>query len=241
MKYLHSFRNYNELDDYMYGDDYLQPFVARVDNQSGITYNRFDTRGITYVNLGLGQGTLWATTNIGASSPEQYGNLYSFGEVMTKERYTYSNYLWKGSSNEREPSKYTHDDWKFSLDPEDDAACVIWGGNWHIPDKYQIQALVDGTNFSVETVNGVSCAKFTSKTNGKYIYIPFSGLYDASYGRLGTGQTGYLWTDTVCWDLDDYQHSYHLYFNSGHAELGSTSVYRSCGMAIRPVIGRMAL
>ena len=104
-------------------------FTASADNNvSGLNNGR------EYVDLGLPSGTMWATCNIGANYPEDYGDYYAWGETETKSNYDWSTYKWcKGSEDTL--TKYCTDndygtvDNKTVLDPEDDAAHVKWGGS----------------------------------------------------------------------------------------------------------------
>ena len=97
-----------------------------------------------YVDLGL--SVKWATCNMGASSPEEYGDHYAWGETETESTYDWNTYKWcKGSKNTL--TKYCTDsdygtvDNKTVLDPEDDVAQVKWGGNWRMPTDAEIEEL----------------------------------------------------------------------------------------------------
>lgn len=105
-----------------------------------------DNEGHGYVDLGLPSGTLWATYNIGAASPENCGDRFAWGEVEPKETYDWSNYKYCEGSD-RTLTKYCTDsafgtvDGKVELDPEDDAAYVIWGNEWRMPSSDQLTEL----------------------------------------------------------------------------------------------------
>jgi len=113
---------------------------------NGNTYN-----GHEYVDLGLPSGTLWATCNVGATTPEGYGDYFAWGETTPKETYNWMTYKW-GSGNEsdgwlyRELTKYCSDstyglygfhDNLTELLPEDDAATANWGNGWRTPTRAQ--------------------------------------------------------------------------------------------------------
>ena len=89
-----------------------------------------------WVDLGLPSGTLWATCNIGATSPEGYGDYFAWGETQPKQVYDWSNYKWGNYYVQGGLSKYVTDseygtvDYKTELEPEDDAASVNWGPSW---------------------------------------------------------------------------------------------------------------
>ena len=103
-----------------------------------------------FVDLGLSSGTLWATCNVGATNPEEYGDYFAWGEVVpNKETYTWSTTAWvyyEGSSlrfsKYNTSEQYGAIDNKTELDPEDDAAYVNWGPEWRIPTEEQIKELI---------------------------------------------------------------------------------------------------
>ena len=102
--------------------------------------------GHEYVDLDLPSGTLWATCNVGAEKPEEYGDYFAWGETKTKENYDWSTYKWCNGS-EYELTKYCVSgrygtvDNKTELLPEDDAATANWGSNWCMPTVEQIEEL----------------------------------------------------------------------------------------------------
>lgn len=132
----------------------------------------------------LGLSIPWANMNLGAASQEEYGDCYAWGETETKDTFTFENYKW-GESQRKYYSKYNIDesygslDYKFALDPEDDAAHVMLGSKWRIPSCAEIDELVEKCTAVNETINGIKCIKFTGP-NGKSIYIPNSSY---SWGR----------------------------------------------------------
>ncbi|MBP3467108.1 MAG: hypothetical protein J6K01_05795 [Paludibacteraceae bacterium] len=117
-------------------------------SQSAVTVFKSGTEnGHDYVDLGLTSGTKWATCNVGASNPEEFGNYYAWGETTTKEIYSWSTYKY-GSDFELtkycSASLYGKDgftDSKATLDPSDDAAYVNWGGKWRMPTYEQLGEL----------------------------------------------------------------------------------------------------
>ena len=114
-------------------------------SQSVVTFGT--ENGHVWVDLGLPSGTKWATANVGASKPEEFGNYYAWGETTTKEIYSWSTYKY-GSDFELtkycSASLYGKDgftDSKATLDPSDDAAYVNWGGKWRMPTYEQLGEL----------------------------------------------------------------------------------------------------
>ena len=91
-----------------------------------------------YVDLGLPSGTMWATCNIGATKPEEFGDYYAWGETTTKDYYGVNNYKWRGRKS---IDGYTYA--KTTLDLSDDAAAANWGGKWRMPTDRQYSELVD--------------------------------------------------------------------------------------------------
>lgn len=113
--------------------------------------------GHEYVDLGLPSGILWATMNIGASTPEEAGDRFAWGETVAKSEFTDENY--NPIYNER--------DW-FALQISDDAAHANWGGSWRMPTKEEFKELIDNCT---RATNGAGVT-FTSKINGKSIFFP---------------------------------------------------------------------
>ena len=105
--------------------------------------------GHSYVDLGLTSGTKWATMNIGAETPQDYGNYYAWGEIYTKENYKWSTYKYGSGENELtkycNTKRYGKDDFtdsKTTLDNTDDAVIANWGNiGWRIPTKDQFNEL----------------------------------------------------------------------------------------------------
>lgn len=162
-----------------------------------------------YVDLGLPSGTLWATFNIGADSPEDYGDYFAWGETegfkSGKATFDWSTYNWCNGS-EKKLIKYCYDssygyngftDDKTELDPEDDAAYVNWGPAWRMPSDKQFQELINSSNTTTEwtTQNGVNGCLITSNTNGNTLFLPVTGYrFDGSISRA---DYGYYWSRTL--------------------------------------------
>ncbi|MBR5685428.1 MAG: SUMF1/EgtB/PvdO family nonheme iron enzyme, partial [Muribaculaceae bacterium] len=137
-----------------------------------------------WVDLGLPSGTLWATMNIGASSPEEYGDYFAWGEITPKDVYTWETYKWcDGSSTSL--TKYCLDsfygqvDHKFELDLADDAAYMNWGPSWRIPTKVQQAELAQYCTWQTTSINGVR-GHLGTGPNGNTLFLPDAGMYDGS-------------------------------------------------------------
>ena len=206
------------------------------------TYDNSGTiNGRDYVDLGLPSGTLWATCNVGANSPEKYGGYYAWGETTTKSNYSWSTYKYcKGS--EKTITKYCTQSWYgyngytdnlTELLPEDDAATANWGSSWQMPSLDQLKELINSnyTTTTWTTLNGVYGRKITSKSNGKSVFLPAAGSrYDTSLDSAGC--YGLYWSRSL--DTSDSYYAYCLCFYSGniYADGGD---YRYIGRSVRPV------
>ena len=134
---------------------------------------------VEYVDLGLPSGNLWAKCNLGASSPEQYGDYYAWGEVEPKQVYTNSNHKWyKEGAPSLGFTKYNNEDGKLSLENEDDAVIQKLGNGWRTPTLADFRELTNQkyTTIKKTTLNGVAGYQITSKKNGKSVFIPCAGF-----------------------------------------------------------------
>ena len=139
-----------------------------------------------FVDLGLSSGTLWATMNVGANNPEEFGDFFAWGETKPKEDYSWNTYKYcNGSNNTR--TKYCSDssygyngftDNLTVLQPEDDAATVNWGEDWQMPTRNQFRELFNNSNMTADMnaeINGVLGYLITSTINGNSIFFPYVG------------------------------------------------------------------
>ena len=174
--------------------------------------------GHDYVDLYLPSGTLWATMNVGASKPEDYGSYFAWGETSTKSDYSLSTYTY--SSDPRE------------LPTSADAAYVSWGSNWRMPSQEQFGELINSryTTTTWTTLNGVKGRLITSKTNGNSIFLPAAG-YRVATSLSNAGSYGYYWSRTLY--TSTTSDAYYLYFGSSSVHTGSS--YRYGGLSVRPV------
>ena len=193
--------------------------------------------GHEYVDLGL--SVKWATCNVGANSPEEYGDYFAWGEVEPKEVYDWSTYKWcNGSYNSL--TKYNTSsgygsvvDNKTVLEAADDAATANWGGAWRMPTDAEMTEILEQCTWTWTTENGVGGYKVTSNKEGytdKSIFLPAAGYrVDSSLDAAGSG---YYWLSslgTVCPEL-----AHDLYFTS--SDVDSYNDYNRCyGRSIRPV------
>ena len=134
---------------------------------------------VEFVDLGLPSGNLWAKCNLGASSPEQYGDYYAWGETKPKQEYTYPNHKWyKEGASSLGFTKYNNEDGKLTLEDEDDAVIQNLGKGWRTPSLADFRELTNQklTTIKKTTLNGVAGYQITSKKNGKSVFIPCAGF-----------------------------------------------------------------
>lgn len=202
-----------------------------------------NNNGYEYVDLALPSGTLWATCNIGASSPSDFGLYFQWGDTIGyeedqvgfgegKKEFSWDDYKFsiKGSSTEFSVYKVTN----FELDLEDDAAHVNMGGNWHMPSYKQITELIYNTTTEWTTLDEANGMKFSSKKDSsKFIFIPAAGYaWHGSFYNYGTN--GFILSSMSSKDLIDSGQLLGIY--SGGAYIGSVS-NRYYGFSVRGVIG----
>ena len=199
-----------------------------------INNNRFDN-----VDLDLQSGTLWATQNVGASKPSEYGKYFQWGDTKgyTKDQvgkdkqFTWLDYKFSVNGSNTEVSKYTKDGETLNL--KDDAAHVNMGGDWYMPNPKQIRELIENTIGIWTSLDDVNGMKFISqKDSSKFIFIPAAGY--AWDGSVQFSECfGYVWSSMRS---TYYTGSQGLDFDSE-----GTSLYdsggRYDGFSVRGVIG----
>ena len=204
--------------------------------------NGINNNGYEYVDLGLPSGTLWATKNIGASKPSDYGLYFQWSDTSgyTADQVGYGDGQKKFASDESDYkfgvypnySKYTTKG--ATLDLEDDAAHVHMGGEWHMPTPDQIRELIDNTTSTWTTQDGVNGRLFTSKKdNSKSIFIPAAGVAWGGSVR-GSGDDGLVWSSML--GTDSANNGQYLGFLSG--DVGLYGSYRYGGLSVRGVIDK---
>ena len=190
-----------------------------------------------WVDLGLPSGTLWATCNVGASSPEELGSYFAWGETATKDFYDWSTYKWCNNNYMKMTkyctvSNYGNDgfvDNKTELDFEDDAAYVNWGPSWRIPSYEQFEELCTSCTSLWTQHNGVNGLMFTGP-NGNNLFLPATGMLWGK-GLGGVGADGYYWSRTLYNYPND---AFILIFKSNVLSYWDCS-YRSIGLTVRAV------
>ena len=198
---------------------------------------KYQTGDYDYNDLGLPSGTLWATMNVGATSPEDDGEYFAWGEIQTKEEYTWDTYKWcNGNGNSMTKynisSAYGTVDNKTALVRSDDIAYERWGNPWHVPNSENWSELANKENCTWiwTSLNGVEGYKVISVKNGRSIFLPAAGFRsDASL--YYEGKYGYYWSSSLYEDKPNSAWS--VRFSSSQVDLYSGERYS--GRIIRPV------
>ena len=197
------------------------------------TTEKFVHKVADAVNLGL--SVKWASWNVGAESPEDYGGYYAWGETEEKSSYDWSTYKWCDGSYDTQTKYCTASDYgivdnKTVLDSWDDVAHVKWGGGWRMPTRDEIKELCEKCSWEWTSVNGIYGQKVTGP-NGNSIFLPAAGRRHGTE-VLGRGSNGYYWSGTVG-GVNSYV-ACCLVFGSGRG-LWLRWRTRSYGHPVRPV------
>ena len=155
--------------------------------------------GHEYVDLGLPSGLKWAACNVGANTPEEYGNYYAWGEIAPKTEYTYENCSTLG--------KQLGD---ISGNANYDAATANWGAPWRMPTREELKELIDNCTFTWTTQNGTTGRLVTGK-NGNSIFFPANGCY-INTSLCDNIFEGFYWSSTNC-DIIPNKSAYFIDFS----------------------------
>ena len=201
--------------------------------------------GHEWVDLGLPSGTLWATCNVGASTPEENGKYFAWGETSPKSKYSWSTY--KYGTAENQLTKYCTQsnygkngftDNKTVLDAEDDAATANWGNGWRMPTKGELDELCNNCS-SVWTTQGGKKGRLLAGPNGNTLFLPAAGYY-LEGSLYDAGSEGYYWSNSLGGNPDrayylvfDWDDSYTNVIAYNHFNAG-----RFNGQSVRPVVRR---
>ena len=211
--------------------------------------------GHEYVDLGI--SVKWATCNVGADNPWDYGDYFAWGDTEPKSDYSWSTYKWWVDSYDDIQTKYNADDKKKTLDPDDDAATANWHGAWRMPTYEEQKALRDScywewaTNYNEKGVLGFIVYKVKSdedmgKKKGEgndieteatysfsdtHIFLPATGYrYGTTLGFTGT--CGHYWSASLV--EGDPRNAWFLYF--GMDDVRDFRNSRYLGRSVRPVL-----
>lgn len=192
------------------------------------------------IDLGLPSGTKWACCNVGASSPEEYGGYYAWGEIEEKAVYNDVNYQYSSGVDENGDGIYSYydghvEDHEYQsigdniAGSEYDVAHVKWGGTWRMPSVEQQWELVENCSCTEFFQNGVN-GRLITGTNGGTIFLPAAGY--RWINRLFSEGKGDYWSSSLqpCWEPC----AYYLHFDSDGWD-GGYYDQRSIGHVVRAV------
>lgn len=219
MKYLKDFDTESNYLAYRYDkENYLKPNISLCEGNDMVYYNyppsNPNFNGYDYVDLGLPSGTLWATCNVGASEPTDFGLYFQWGDTSGyttdqigtgdgKKEFSWADYKWYESGSTADNSikfkKYTTPG--AILELEDDAAHVNMGGDWHMPTPAQIQELIANTTRTTAWINKIQKLirgiTFRSKhDSSKSIFIPAAGYAWGGSVRYSR-KSGHVWSSML--------------------------------------------
>ena len=219
----------------------------------------FMENGHEYVDLGL--SAKWATCNVGASSPQEYGDYYAWGETETKQYYAMNNYKFNKNTHSNDLddmllTKYNPNHWrrfydkKDQLDAEDDVARVRWGGQWRMPSAYEMRELIYDCTWTWTKKKGIEGYKVTGP-NGNSIFLPAGGCKrdeisgEAVANSIIDYTYGYYWSDELAdgmeggeiWGKDALRAAMLFFDHSYNTRTIGEGDGRYVGACIRPVFG----
>lgn len=230
--YLKKFENHTQYDTYINGSDAILPNVSICTTEGDVHYNPIPDP--LYVDLGLPSGTKWAKYNVGASTPEEEGFFFSWGNVEGHNLNGTGSYDF-GASNSTEPyvsSSGATITYPGSIPVGDvyDMARANMGAPWRLPTNAEFQELFDNTDSEWTTINGVAGRKFMKKSDhSAYVFFPAAGNYDGS-SHYNEGSNGYYWSSVL--HSADYAYSLRLYSGGVYPQLNYSRFY---GFSVRAV------
>ena len=237
MNFLREFKTEN---DYLsVKDNFEYPTVSLV-NETNMIY-LMNKSLYEFVDLGLPSGRKWASCNVGASKPEEYGLYFAWGEtqgysgITNEKKFNWGDYKLCGGSNStltkyNTNSSYGTVDNKLVLEQVDDAAYTS-DNTCRMPTRAELEELTANTTSTWETLNGVNGRRFTSKTNGNSIFVPAAGgCDDGSVSNVGS--YGFLWSSSL--NESSPRRGWCLFFNSDFVSMNN--YFRYNGFTVRAVL-----
>lgn len=231
------------------GQLYVAPVTSFVTTSEDV-FTGSAPSSVQLVNMGLPSGTQWANMNVGAETVEDAGQYFAWGETVGykptiktndsdalkfSRTFDWSNYRWCRGSRESQTKYCTNSNYgivdnKTFLDLTDDAAFINWGDNWRMPTADEMKELFDNTVCEWMILDGVDGYRFTSKINGKSLFLPAAGC-GVSETHYDEGLIGYYWSSSI--DQPSPYASRYLGFKGDRDYMAS--MHRYYGMCIRPV------
>ena len=163
----------------------------------------------THEAVDLGLSVKWATMNIGASAPEEYGDYFAWGETEPKTDYSWSTYKWCNGSEYTQTkyctrSSYGTVDNKTVLDLSDDAANANWGGSWRMPTESEMDELRHNCTWIRKKQDGTFIGyKVTSDITGNSIFLPAAGSLTETGDLYAPGVQGHYWSSSLSTKYSD--------------------------------------
>lgn len=251
---------FNVLNE-LYFDLFGEPAVNTIPKYDNLAIKiHHIENGHEYVDLGLPSGTLWATCNVGANKPWEYGDYFAWGETTKKDDYGWSTYKYgvdEYNGNYSKLTKYKRSDGNITLCPSDDAAYINWGDKWRIPTRAQQEEIVSQCywvwteNYDYSNVSGYIVYKakdsilrgvkiYSNETpsesytlNDTHIFLPAAG-YRNDGDIKHAGLNGRYWSS-----LRSYNNivgAWDIFFDLDNVSLDDG--YRQFGCTIRPVLNQ---
>ena len=222
----------------------VEPYKVRTNWSKFKNYifsiDSYPVESSSIVDLGL--SVKWATCNVGAAKPEDFGGYYAWGEVEEKDWYDWSTYKWMGDNK-----KYNTEDNLLVLEECDDAASVVMGNGWRMPTYAELRELINNCKWEPISYFGVLGARVSSLVEGftdNWIFIPAAGEKETFGGLEGNyhdvGTFIQLWSSTLCpsgWFgvSGAYHLDYRLIDKNFYTFSGMPEANRDMGMSIRAV------
>lgn len=239
MKHLNLFNSNSEYELHKNSSQYVTPEVSFIEETNTIFYVPKQEL-YEFVDLGLPSGTKWASCNIGAENPEDFGLYFAWGEtegysgITDTKKFNWSDYKWCSGSistltKYNNKSSYGVVDNLTTLELSDDAAYQN-DNTCRMPTKDECQELLNNTTSTWETLNGVNGRRITSKTNSNSIFVPTTG-YCYKGSVTNAGSNGYYWSSSS--NESKLGDGHALCFSPGNMNMGNGS--RCNGFSIRPV------
>ncbi len=193
-----------------------------------------------YIDFGLPSGTLWAACNVGANTPEGYGDYFAWGETQPKDFYNWATYKFGSDVDGRNLyTKYCNNpifgyngfsDNLSTLQSIDDPAATNWGSSCHTPTRAEWIELLNNTSWRWRSLNDVNGIMFFSKNNGHKIFLPATGYHNVE-DPSSMDSFGEYWSSSL--SILDPRNAWYLYFNNRYYDMYNFS--RHYGRPVRPV------
>ena len=225
-KFITKFDTTAELTTFSATADFGRPHVSLTEDDSKVHYFGYLTHnGYKYVDLGLPSGLKWATCNIGANSPEEYGLYFAWGETTG-----YTGADVKSGVRKFDEASYTASAISANLTLNQDAAHINLGGNWRMPTSEEYRELINNCDVTwTDDYNGTGTTGniFTSMINENSVFFPAAG--NCGSWVYGAGSSGYYWSASLGLNDD----AWCLYFHSDDNSIVSIDMYY--GHSVRAV------